>query len=78
MFFSAVAVAEIPRELIGAYCTDCHDADEKKGGLDLEALEWKPDDRANLEKWVKVYDFVDKGEMPPKKRNQRPDAAEAE
>ena len=78
IFFSAVAVAEIPRELIGNYCTDCHDADEKKGGLDLEALEWKPDDRANLEKWVKVYDFVDKGEMPPKKRKQRPEAAEAE
>ncbi len=78
LFFTAIAGAEIPRDLIGTYCVNCHDAEEKKGGLDLEALEWKPGDRANQALWVKVFDFIDKGEMPPKNRKQRPDAAEME
>lgn len=63
-------------EFFSNHCTDCHDADEKKGGLDLESLEWKPEDRANFDKWVKIYDFVQKDEMPPKKRTERPEADE--
>lgn len=52
------------------HCTECHDADVKKGGLDLTALKWKPEDRANFDQWVEVFDRVQKGEMPPKKKEQ--------
>ncbi|HEX7898353.1 MAG TPA: DUF1592 domain-containing protein [Planctomycetota bacterium] len=51
------------------HCVDCHDADAKKGNLDLRAL--KPDD---FHRWVKVYDRVVSGEMPPKKKAQPPPA----
>jgi len=58
------------------HCTDCHDGDTKKGGLDLTVLKPefnKPDEFA---RWVKVYDKVLSGEMPPRKRKERPTAAE--
>lgn len=51
-----------------AYCFDCHDADEKKGGLDLSGLEVDLAKTANFEQWVKVFDRIQSGEMPPKKK----------
>ena len=43
------------------HCYDCHDADAKKGGLDLTALKWQPDDIENLQQWTKVFDKVERG-----------------
>lgn len=60
--------------MFDAHCIDCHDADAKKGGLDLTALQWAPDDAANFQLWVKIHDKVQRGEMPPKKK-LRPDPA---
>ena len=76
--FSAAASAAAPsvKEFFGNHCTDCHDAEEKKGGLDLESLKWEPGDPANFVKWVRINDFVAKDEMPPKKRKERPEADE--
>jgi hypothetical protein len=61
------------RPFLEANCVSCHDADNKKGGLDLTvAADWsKPDQMA---RWVRVYDRVAKGEMPPGKR--KPEATE--
>ena len=56
------------------HCTGCHDATEKKGGLDLEALPVKFDTEKERTEWVKVFDRVLADEMPPK-RKPRPDAA---
>lgn len=53
------------------HCVECHDADVKKGGLDLTAVSWKPEARENFDLWVKIHDRVNKGEMPPKK-SERP------
>jgi len=69
---SAGAVEKIPGAYFDQHCTDCHDAEHHKGGLDLAAL--KPD-FANPEifsKWVKIYDRMETGEMPPKKRDRPP------
>ena len=55
------------------HCYDCHDADAKKGGLDLTTLKWTPHDVENLQQWTKVFDKVERGEMPPRKK-QRPAA----
>ena len=67
-----VAAATKPAEFFDEHCTDCHDADKKKGGLDLTAL--KPDftNPELFSRWVKVYDRIDSGEMPPKKRDRPP------
>src|SRR3954465_15131927 len=56
------------KSFIEKNCSECHDADTKKGGLDLLDLEFSPDDKANFATWVKVHDRVKAGEMPPKKK----------
>ena len=56
-------------------CVECHDADAKKGGLDLTALKSDLTDPKSFETWVKVFDRTASGEMPPKKK-PRPDAAQ--
>jgi hypothetical protein len=62
---------------IGRYCVECHDADTQKGGLDLTALKFHPASPTNFAKWVTVFDRVDEGEMPPKKK-ARPEATDLE
>jgi len=73
---STVGAAPLPpvTPFLEKHCTECHDGDVKKGGLDLTALSFKPEDRKNFERWVKIYDRVSKGEMPPAKK-PRPEAA---
>jgi hypothetical protein len=56
------------------HCTECHDDTQKEGGLDLTSLPYNPEDRSNLEKWIKVHDRVQAGEMPPAKKKTRPNA----
>ncbi|MDZ4402730.1 DUF1592 domain-containing protein [Prosthecobacter sp.] len=51
-------------------CMDCHDAEMKKGGLDLSELSTDGADAAALKKWVRVFDRVAAGEMPPPKKKQ--------
>lgn len=58
------------------YCADCHDPETKKGGLDLTSLPWELSDRGNFDHWVKVFDLVSKGEMPPKKKARPEEAAQ--
>jgi hypothetical protein len=60
---------------IAKNCVECHDADIKKGGLDLTALKFNLADQGNFAEWVTVHDRVSAGEMPPKKK-ARPAAAE--
>ncbi len=53
---------------LDTHCIECHDADTKKGGLDLTALKFDLADAKNFSAWVKVHDRVQEGEMPPKKK----------
>ena len=66
------AQAAGPAAFFEQHCTDCHDAAEKKGGLDLTSLALKLDDGANFATWAKVHDRIASGEMPPKKKARPP------
>ena len=59
---------------ISDHCAGCHNAEEKKGRLDLTGLAFDPKDPASLAVWVRVHDRVAAGEMPPRNR-PRPAAA---
>lgn len=59
---------------LGGHCTSCHNAEDKKGRLDLTALAFDPKDPAGLAVWARVHDRVAADEMPPRGR-PRPDAA---
>ena len=61
-----------PTAFFEQHCYDCHDAESKKGGLDLTALTLRLDDRANFATWEKVHDRIASGEMPPKKKARPP------
>ena len=74
MAISSLASAA-PAPFFTAHCTSCHDADTKKGGLDLTSLKFDPSNAENLAVWVKIHDRVASGEMPPKPK-PRPAAAE--
>ena len=58
------------RAFIENRCYDCHDSDGKKGGLDLSALNFDLTNATTFAEWVRVYDRVHNGEMPPKKKKQ--------
>ncbi|SKA96554.1 Planctomycete cytochrome C [Prosthecobacter debontii] len=65
--------AELPAELsafLDQHCLECHDADVTKGGLDLTALKFELNQRANFSQWQRVFERVRDGEMPPKKQTQ--------
>jgi len=57
---------------IDSHCTDCHDADTRKGNLDLTALSLNPASPQNQATWVNVHDRVAAGEMPPKNKKRPP------
>lgn len=61
------------RPFLETHCSECHDAETKKGGLDLTALKFEPASSENFARWVTVFDRVDSGEMPPQKK-PRPEA----
>ncbi len=70
LFASATSPAtDLPkraRDFIESNCTQCHDAESKKGRLNLDALSTRLDDPPTEAKWTYVFDRVQRGEMPPK------------
>ncbi len=71
----ALADIDLPNgvyDFLENHCLDCHDSFEQKGDLDLENLAFDLSDRETFATWAYVFDRVDHGEMPPKKK-RRPD-----
>src|SRR3954466_15712924 len=62
----------LPTEFFEAHCYDCHDSKERKGDLDLSALKPDFEKPETFARWVKVFDRIETGEMPPKKRTRPP------
>lgn len=62
----SLAAANGVSPMIEQSCLECHDKEMHEGGLDLSALKFDLNDPVARERWVRVYDRVEKGEMPPK------------
>lgn len=80
LLLSPAVFAELPQPtsaFLEQHCAECHDADVKKGGLDLSALKFDLANADAFQSWQKVFERVRDGEMPPKKKPQ-PAKAEAE
>jgi mono/diheme cytochrome c family protein len=56
-------------EFFEKFCSECH-YEDASGGLDLSLLNYDPSNRDNLATWVRIFDRVADGEMPPKKRTK--------
>src|SRR5688572_442310 len=48
-----------------AHCRECHGGGSKEGNLDLEQIDFAIGGRASVEQWTRIYDRVERGEMPP-------------
>jgi mono/diheme cytochrome c family protein len=57
-----------PTGFLEKHCVECHDAETKKGGLDLEQLQRAPMDLDAVVSWTRVFDRIETGEMPPQKK----------
>ncbi len=71
--FATSAAAATPPPLstfLNQHCVECHDADVKKGGLDLDALKFDLTDANAFKQWQHVFERVRNGEMPPAKKTQ--------
>ena len=73
--FPHCSAASDARSFLAKYCFECHDADTKKGGLDLVSMPVELTNHQNFARWVKIYDRAASGEMPPKKK-PRPAASD--
>jgi mono/diheme cytochrome c family protein len=60
--------------LVDEYCTTCHDADEKRGGLALDSAELQ-DVSQHPDVWEKVVKKLRARQMPPVGKKDRPDEA---
>ncbi|MGE9268730.1 MAG: DUF1588 domain-containing protein, partial [Verrucomicrobiales bacterium] len=69
----AAAAEQLPieaRYFLEDHCYDCHDSASAKGGLNMEALDFQVGKEENLEAWTHIYDRLQAGEMPPKRKEQ--------
>ncbi|TDU80910.1 cytochrome c [Prosthecobacter fusiformis] len=74
------ALAAVPQPVaafLDQHCTECHDSDVKKAGLDLTDLKFDLADADAALKWQRIFERVHTGEMPPAK-NTQPTKTEAE
>ncbi|MFT5124655.1 MAG: mono/diheme cytochrome c family protein [Verrucomicrobiales bacterium] len=69
---AADAKAALPADFLSKHCYECHDADSKKGELDLTALPFDVSKPEDFNRWVKIHDRIRSGEMPPKKKTRPP------
>ncbi|MEM6469639.1 MAG: DUF1592 domain-containing protein [Planctomycetota bacterium] len=54
------------RQLFKQYCYDCHDSETKEGTVDLETIPFEVSRSIEIaERWAKVLDVINSGEMPP-------------
>lgn len=53
------------RTLVLTHCIDCHDGPAAEAGLDLTSLPFELDQRKVRERWIRIHDRVESGEMPP-------------
>lgn len=70
MSASAAPDFEVFQPFLESHCYECHDSDVKKGGLDLDELEFDLSDPESARHWLRIFDRVQEGEMPPKKQDR--------
>lgn len=61
----AEQLSEVSNRFMATHCVTCHDAESKEGGLDLTAATLDLADHSQNRRWIKLFDKVQGGEMPP-------------
>jgi len=82
----AVQAAEPPHATLDAkhraffkdYCTECHNAEKQKGKLRLDDISFTLDSVENADRWQKILNQINSGEMPPEDAKQPERVAKTE
>ena len=85
-FFAALAFGATPearidekhRVFLKEYCVECHNADKQKGKLRLDDIALKLDTVQLADRWQKILNQVNSGEMPPDDSKQPAPVAKAD
>ncbi|MDC0373288.1 DUF1587 domain-containing protein, partial [bacterium] len=70
-----VRLPEKHQTFFKTHCLDCHDSATQEGGVDLETLSFTIATIEQAERWQKVMNVLNSGEMPPED-SERPDGNE--
>ena len=73
--------AQLPdkhRAFFKAHCLDCHDSETREGKVDLETLPFRITTIEQAERWQKVLNALNAGEMPPEDSEQPGNAEKAD
>ena len=73
-----VAMPTGHKSLLKSHCTKCHNADKQKGKVRLDDLEFAITDIETAERWQKILNALNSGEMPPEDEKQLPDTAKTD
>jgi hypothetical protein len=55
---------------IDKHCIDCHDDGVSKGDFDITALAFDLSHADTRDRWTRVFDLIEKGEMPPPEKSK--------
>jgi hypothetical protein len=67
LILPAITTAVEPKAWLQKYCLDCHNADRRKGDIDLTHFAEKQDVASNFSLWQSMLQQIEDEEMPPKK-----------
>ena len=72
---TGVAMPEMHRAFFNKYCVECHNGETKDGSLRLDEISFSLDSVENAERWQKILNQLNSGNMPPKD-SKRPENSE--
>jgi hypothetical protein len=76
---SSAMMPKTQTEIFENYCFDCHDSESQEGSVDLETIPLLiSKDIETAERWAKVLNAINSGEMPPEDSEQIPDQEKLE
>lgn len=65
---------KIAHPILAKHCTSCHNAADKKAGIDLDIYYYIPSVISRGETWQRIVQQIETGEMPPKGKPRMSDA----
>lgn len=67
---SSSVLPDTVKAFLTNHCVACHDGADGAGGLDLSTLQGTLDAPGEMARWIRIFDRVQAGEMPPKDSNR--------
>ena len=75
---TVAAMPERHQSFFNSYCVECHNAETKEGKLRLDNISFTLDTVENAERWQKILNQLNSGNMPPKDSKLPENAEKAE